>query len=214
MKRTLVVAVVALAVGACADEDAATETREGVRAAQPDAPPVSPRVTNVGAACERKHGCQGEEPECMTRSSTYAIYGGGYCTASCASDLQCGPGGLCPVGEAEQLAPDYDFTISWPRRCFRSCTPGPESGCRSGYRCLSLAHAYQRPSAPAPMQRPVCIPGDAHPDLEAHQKDERDAGAPGAEPPDASPFSFSDKSTAAHEAVSSALTGVSLDAGR
>lgn len=186
MKRTLVLTVVALAISACGDEYASAERHEA-RAAEPDA--AAPLVTNVGAACEGEDGCQGAEPKCMKRSSTYALYAGGYCTAACASDLECGPGGQCPVGEAEQLASDYDFTISWPRRCFHSCTPGSESDCRTGYRCLSLAHAYQRPSAPAPMQRPVCIPiSDPRLDPEANERADLDGGTAEAGRSDASPF--------------------------
>jgi len=157
MERMLVVAALALAAQGCEGEGDETE-RSAAPIAGEDASLHSAKLANVGAACSREQPCQGSEVECLTRSSTSSIYAGGYCTAACSHDAECGPSGLCPVSEAERLEPTYDFANSWPRKCFRGCTPGPSSGCRGSYRCLSLAEAYARPDAPTPMHQPVCIP--------------------------------------------------------
>ena len=160
MKHRFVSAAFAMALCACAET--APETSSESDAVEPEiadaAVALAIEIANVGAACSDAQTCNGIRPECMTRSSTASVYAGGYCTAACVSDVQCGAGGICPVAEAERDQPRYDFINTWPRKCFRSCTPGPSSGCRPEYRCASLADVYHRPNAPAAMHRPICIP--------------------------------------------------------
>jgi hypothetical protein len=166
MKRLLVSAALATAIHGCGD-DVQGETRSDTDLIRESDASVAPaiEVTNVGEACSHEQPCGGSAAECLTRSSTTTTYVGGYCTASCTTSLECGPGGVCPVAEAERANPAYDLVESWPRKCFKSCTPGPTSGCRADYHCISLAEAYRRPNAPAPMQQPICVPSGGSPEL-------------------------------------------------
>jgi hypothetical protein len=117
------------------------------------------RVSNVGTPCSLlSHSCRGAAAQCLEISYSGAFYAGGYCTADCKSSAECGPGGECPVGDAESLEPDYDFRSTWARKCFKSCQPGALDSCRAGYACMSLADAYAANDAPAPLHRNVCIP--------------------------------------------------------
>lgn len=166
MRRLLVAS--ALIAALCGCDDASDETRMETGAIVHDdaaTPLPTIQVSNVGAACGEGLACSGATAECLERSSTATVYPGGYCTATCASDAECGADGVCPIAEAERLEPRYDFIANWPRKCFRRCALEAQSGCRPDYRCRSLAEAYWRPSAPAPMRVPVCIPmpagGDA-----------------------------------------------------
>ncbi len=129
---------------------------------EPSLPPdaavlPSIKVSNAGAACTASQGCQGELPECLITSPAGTFYPGGYCTADCKSSMECGPGAACPVGDAELADPDYPFTSTWARKCFKSCTLG-KNECRLGYQCESLADAYRAPDAPAAMHDTVCVP--------------------------------------------------------
>lgn len=159
MRRLLVASTLIAALCGCGDgsEETNVET-EAILNEDAATPLAMVQVSNVGAACHEDLACSGATATCLTRSSTATIYPGGYCTATCASDAECGPDGVCPIGEAERLEPRYDFIASWPRKCFRRCALDAESGCRPDYRCRSLAEAYLRPGAPAPMHVPVCIP--------------------------------------------------------
>lgn len=155
MKRLLV--SIALAV-ACADATDETLAQATPAASEDAAMPLAIEVVGVGTSCDKDRPCQGSAAQCMTRSSTLSLYPEGYCTAECATDAECGEAGVCPVGEAERANPSYEFLDAWPRKCFRSCTPDASAPCRTGYRCVSLAEAYNRSGAPAPMHRNVCIP--------------------------------------------------------
>lgn len=132
---------------------------------EPLLPPIadggifSIRVANVGMACSPENACQGAESTCMTVSSTNTRYPGGYCTATCESSAHCGPGAVCPVGDAARDDPTYTIKDIWPKSCFRSCQRDVPDTCRSGYVCRSLADAYGlRSPAPSAMQAAVCIP--------------------------------------------------------
>lgn len=144
----------------CGDDDVrGTTDPVGEPNLRPDAAVVLPRlkVTNAGEPCAASEGCNGELPQCLTTSPAGTTYPGGYCTADCKNSTECGPGAECPVADAETLEPDYPFTSTWARKCFKSCTLG-KNECRIGYECESLADAYRARDAPAPMHRTVCVP--------------------------------------------------------
>jgi hypothetical protein len=139
------------------------------------------KVLNVGAACTTDRDCSGPKSECMERRLT-SRYTGGYCTADCSSDADCGSEGACPVGETKRQEPLFPIGATWAHKCFRVCTPGTEGSCRPGYQCQSLARAYGV-SVVAPMapQRSVCIPlpggSVVIDDRDAAVREPRDAGA-------------------------------------
>jgi hypothetical protein len=143
-------------LGACDDEPGPLE-HEQMRV--PDAGPVAIKVTNAGAGCSLlNRNCEGDAAQCLEISYSGAYYPGGYCTADCKLSEECGPNAACPVGEAERVSRDYRFRSTWARKCFRTCTPGVASTCRSGYACMSLAEVYVADDAPPPMHAPVCVP--------------------------------------------------------
>ncbi|HEX5657907.1 MAG TPA: hypothetical protein VFX59_11965, partial [Polyangiales bacterium] len=157
--------VCALLVGCDEEGSAGQETSE------PDAGPTELRVTNVGTSCSLlNRSCTGSDAQCLEISYSGAFYPGGYCTADCEQSEQCGPSGVCPVGEAERIAGDYKFRSTWARKCFKTCSPGVSGSCRAGYACRSLAEVYEADDAPAPMHSPVCVP--------SWSTLTRDAGAP------------------------------------
>lgn len=164
MRRVLIFAVAAFAsvgvVGCGDDADPALPPVMDPGLA-PDAGAFSIQVTNVGTACSADAGCQGPGARCMNVSSTGTRYPDGYCTASCAASEECGPGALCPVGDAVTLDPQFEARSTWPRTCYRRCSVDGAmfGGCRSGYVCRSLSDAYRLDAtAPAPMRETICIP--------------------------------------------------------
>jgi hypothetical protein len=76
------------------------------------------QATPVGGACGSSSDCNGFE--CDTSLA------GGYCTATCTTDADCGDGAACIAdGQANQ--------------CYALCTaPGTQSSCRSSYTCTAL----------------------------------------------------------------------------
>jgi len=175
MKRILASLMLVTALSSC-DEDEVdppiSESRDPIMDGGSVAPPLpvqdaglaadaaaDAKVTNVGESCSGVgRDCHGSAAQCLEVSYSGAFYAGGYCTADCKSNAECGPQGECPVPEAMHAAPTYAFRSTWARKCFRSCTPGVPGECRAGYGCLSLAEAYEAHDAPAALQRPVCIP--------------------------------------------------------
>jgi len=157
MRPALVLVACLGSLGACADDsESPLLPPDGA-----DAGSFSIRVTNVGVECSAENSCQGAASTCMLVSSTNTQYPAGYCTATCESSVQCGPGAVCPVGES--LAQDPNFAVKeiWPKICFRRCDANaPVSGCRTGYVCRSLAAAYllSPGNTPPAMHEPVCIP--------------------------------------------------------
>jgi hypothetical protein len=145
-------------------------------------------VLNVGAACSADSACQGPSAQCLTHRLT-TQYTGGYCTADCSTDAECGSNGVCPVGETRNVAPSYPIGLTWAHKCFQTCT-GAAGECRQGYQCQSLARAYIAYNPPAPLQRLVCIPAPnlvvtlgaphntAHSDASVVSASKVDAGEP------------------------------------
>lgn len=165
MQRVLIFAVAAtVGVGAagCGDDDAGAATPPAVSPGfNADAGALSIQVTNVGTLCSADEGCTGPGARCMQVSSTGTRYPDGYCTASCEASEECGPGALCPVGDALSRDPQFEARQTWPHTCYRRCSVDGSAfgGCRSGYVCRSLAEAYRLDGeVPAPMRETICIP--------------------------------------------------------
>ena len=57
------------------------------------------KVTDVGSACTSASSCQGAAPVCEAKSFTQDTNPGGSCSAACTASAECGPKGVCPVGE-------------------------------------------------------------------------------------------------------------------
>ena len=159
MQRALLFIAGSLGLAACGDTDPALPVGDPGHGA--DAGAFSIQVTNVGTACSGDAGCDGPGAHCMAVSSTNTKYPDGYCTADCAATEECGPGAVCPVGDAIAADPGFAPSATWPHTCYRRCSvdgsaPG---GCRSGYVCRSLSDAYgMKEPIPAPMRETICIP--------------------------------------------------------
>ncbi len=108
-------------------------------------PPVTPNVvTNVGEPCGSANGCKGGKPSCQTALDLLGVevaFPGGYCSASCADNRECGDDGECPVGEALKAVPElFRGLLSGfaPSHCYQRCTK--DSDCRTDeeYRCVTI----------------------------------------------------------------------------
>ena len=157
MQRALnFIATMGLVLAACGDDPALPVSEPGL-----DAGAFSIQVTNVGNQCGDDAGCDGPGAHCMNVSSTNTRYPDGYCTADCEVTAECGPGAVCPVGEAIASDPSFQPPATWPHTCYRRCSVDGAAlgGCRSGYVCRSLAEAYgMKDPVPAPMRETICIP--------------------------------------------------------
>jgi hypothetical protein len=155
----------ALLFGACGDDsdsktkkDAGDDTvdagKDAGNAATPDAttadaePPVTPNiVTNVGVACRAANGCMGEKPACQTMLSLLGQdipFPGGYCSAPCQDNRECGEAGECPVGESLKGIPATLRGLvggAAPSNCYERCNA--DSDCRTDekYRCATIVTA-------------------------------------------------------------------------
>lgn len=108
------------------------------------------QVTSVGAPCAAANACMGEKPVCMTSMSVLIqqiSYPGGYCSAPCKKNIECGEQGECPVGEAltalpeiPLLTPDLITSVA-PSNCYLRCTQDADCRTAQGYRCASILSA-------------------------------------------------------------------------
>jgi hypothetical protein len=160
MKKTLILFALAglTAAAACGDDgdDKGAEPSgkpDAGSTGKPDAAvPVSRgvQVTNLGASCETKSSCTGTGAvECI---SDLEMLGGklegGYCTAECKLDDECGPKGACPIANlgrnplvaqlAGLLGGSLDSVID--SQCFLTCVKTEASPCpRADMTCSSIA---------------------------------------------------------------------------
>ena len=95
-----------------------------------DCSPPAP-TGQVGASCDRDAQCQGLRARCITQASS-SIHQGGYCTADCRSDSECGTAGHCSSALG---------------RCVATCRDN--SQCRAGYVCVDDDGDNVRECAPA-----------------------------------------------------------------
>lgn len=109
------------------------------------------QVTNVGTACSTAANCEGDKPICQTVISLagQAVpFGGGYCTADCNEDVECGEGGECPVGAVlRDLGAAAVLVRAYaPSNCYLSCTKDEDCRMAEGYRCTTIAKALEEGS--------------------------------------------------------------------
>jgi hypothetical protein len=169
MIRRVTLATVLL-LGACGESDAKTKEdagdgtadagRDADAATTPDTgsggPPVTPDVvTNVGRSCGSAASCEGEKPSCQTALDLLGVeipFPGGYCSATCADNLECGADGECPIGESLKAVPElFRGLISGfaPSHCYQHCSD--DSDCRTDeeYRCVSIVGALNEAAGSA-----------------------------------------------------------------
>ncbi len=123
-----------------------------------DGGPKGPLVTNAGAACDGDGDCEGAGPTCqMTVEIPAAVTGpgapvavpfpGGYCTASCTTQQECGAGSECGVKKLIDTlgplltamgVPEGVFEVV-PSQCLALCKGAGD--CRVGYVCQNLIDA-------------------------------------------------------------------------
>lgn len=153
MKRLLMVLALAGFAVACGDDDETKPTVDG-GGQQPDGsrpdtgvPDASgidsggggAKVATTGVACTSASTCGGSASECRTTLwdvATAPATPGGYCSATCTTDADCGGGGVCPLGGV------IGFTMGRfgaAAKCHQGCmTVGSPTGCRTGYVCQSV----------------------------------------------------------------------------
>lgn len=92
-------------------------------------PDLPPPEGNVGDPCRMDGDCMGVPSDarvCMSDFMGYVTLPGGYCTASCTSDAECGPLGECVSFYG---AGEY---------CLRTCTAPYDCRVGEGYSCSEL----------------------------------------------------------------------------
>lgn len=111
--------------------------------------PVPNRVTNAGVACTApSSGCEGGEGKtCLTTVSlagTNTTYPGGYCSATCQANIECGTGSECPVGESLKMSPfplPAGASGFVPSNCYKTCTTDADCRGSEKYRCSTIVSA-------------------------------------------------------------------------
>lgn len=93
----------------------------------------------LGSACTANTECTGANARCVTQLLVLPIPGG-YCSAHCTNDRQCGPTGACPfagvAGLAKAFLPDAGALADSASVCVKKCTTAAD--CRTGYVCQAL----------------------------------------------------------------------------
>ena len=162
MKRLLtLLALAALGAAACGDDSSGDKPAQptadasvptGTGTGKPDAAaPVSRgvQITNLAAACTSDATCTGAGK--LTCLKDLGMLGGeipgGYCTAECKVDDECGPGGSCPIGNLSRnpqitaLTSGFgiDITTIIASDCFLKCDKAAATPCaRSDQKCQSI----------------------------------------------------------------------------
>lgn len=122
-------------------KDAGTVKRDAGTDAGRDAGMVRPSegetlIENLGEPCEVDEDCRGSKPRCVQLVDVGIAeieYPGGYCTAQCVADEECGETGACPSALAAKGNPFFaEFSV-----CTLRCEAQDE--CRDGYVCGVVA---------------------------------------------------------------------------
>ena len=135
MNRFLILMSVATGLMACAD---GADSARGQQALGQEAEPaaVTPVIENLGATCTADTDCKGTGTRCILTSQISGLtYPGGYCTASCANDAECGEKGWCPLATTDAgVFPSAEVQKA-VTVCLVKCEADTE--CREGYVCSS-----------------------------------------------------------------------------
>src|SRR5690349_564764 len=98
MRNTLILMSLAMGLVGCADGSESGANARGQQALGQEAAAVTPVIENLGAACAVDADCKGTGTRCLLTSAISGLtYTGGFCTAGCANDAECGEGGWCPL---------------------------------------------------------------------------------------------------------------------
>lgn len=134
------------------DGGTATDATVGADTSTPV--PVTPdKVTNSGKSCTTSNSCEGVGPNCMTSLALGPqpiTFPGGYCSATCKDNKECGSSGECPVGESLKALPSFggfDISSLIPSNCFVRCQADSECRTGEGYRCATILSALSMGAA-------------------------------------------------------------------
>ncbi len=153
MKRLLVLWMLAgLSAAACGDDsddssgddDSGTGDLTGSRgdaAVSNDSGPISrgKQIDNVGGACTANSDCKGGGSLMCYQDFLGTPYPGGYCSATCVTDDECGSEGACPVAQLTSIPLVGQFITGFlPQNCLLKCDKAKTGACREDYECNSL----------------------------------------------------------------------------
>lgn len=143
MNKSLVLLALALVASGCGEDQLApSEPSESQVLAQVAG---GEKTTNVGAACSSDDQCTGSAASCLTvvpldltpNARLTVTYPGGFCSAQCKADADCGSAGGCPVAEYLSLinavVPGQQDLVAKLSICVPKCNA--QSDCRDGYVC-------------------------------------------------------------------------------
>ncbi|MET0341037.1 MAG: hypothetical protein ABW252_08540 [Polyangiales bacterium] len=158
MRKFLILMSLATGLMACADgEESSARGQQGLN--QEATAPVKPVIENLGATCAVDADCKGTGTRCLLKSQISGLtYAGGFCTAGCANDAECGEKGWCPLAALDAgifPSPEVQKGVTI---CLLKCEA--DADCREGYVCSSESsltfvppsenpQKYCRPPVPA-----------------------------------------------------------------
>lgn len=88
-------------------------------------PPVDSGASTIGAPCTSDADCDGPMAACITTSSQWGYFPGGYCTRILCGDW----GDACTPDSTCQAHPGHG------PQCFRNCTSDADCRASEGYSC-------------------------------------------------------------------------------
>jgi hypothetical protein len=156
MKRLLTLLALAglsAAAGACGDDSGDDDGDKGkTDASVKDAAAPRPQqidTDSLGDACKSATDCKGAgQVECLEDLGGQVDIPGGYCTAACTTDAECGPQGFCPAAALSAFGGGslggIDLGAIIPQNCVLKCTKSNDAGggcARSDQVCGALADA-------------------------------------------------------------------------
>lgn len=157
MNRILILMSISCGLFACADGAETGNDMRGQQTLGQEA--VKPVIENLGAPCKVNEDCKGTGTRCITTSQISGlVYPGGFCTAGCASDAECGTGGWCPLATMDAgVFPSAEVQKA-VTICLLKCEA--DKDCREGYVCTTESsltflppsdstQKYCRPPVPA-----------------------------------------------------------------
>jgi len=130
MRKFLILMSLATGLMACSD-GAESSTADVLRAET-----VTPVTTTLGAPCATAADCKGTDTRCITTSAISGLtYPGGFCSAGCKMDAECGEKGWCPLAQYDAGVFPSAEVQKGVTICLLKCET--EKDCRTGYVCSS-----------------------------------------------------------------------------
>lgn len=157
------------------DKDSTNNNKTDGGAKDSTVPPRDQQIDSdsLGAACTKDTDCKGAGSlTCVTNLGMMFELEGGYCTAQCTADSECGANGACPVAGLAQIpviGPIIASAGIIPSNCFKTCDPKVANSCgREGFECRSLLDGLASNPQAAPfitqlqafpgLDKPYCVP--------------------------------------------------------